>query len=88
MSLEQKLGQMSQPDIGLITKSGKTNEDAITKYFLGSLLIGGDGCPDNNGDLQTDNVDYLKATKENWKKLGDRLMSRTVDVALDGGQTA
>jgi hypothetical protein len=46
---------------------GRTNTELITKYNLGSLLVGGDGCPDNQGNLQiSDNPDYFKATMTNW----------------------
>lgn len=50
MSLDQKIGQTIQLDFyGLTTKSGTSNADAI-KYALGSILVGGNGCPDSNGN--------------------------------------
>ncbi len=46
MSLEQKVGQMSQPDQMFLQ-----NIDDIEKYHLGSLLSGGDSDPKSGNDL-------------------------------------
>ena len=46
MNLDQKIGQMIQADFQLVTENGQTNAAIAQKYFLGSLLIGGDGVPD------------------------------------------
>jgi beta-glucosidase len=43
MTLDEKIGQMTQPDVHAL----KDNAD-IKKYFLGSLLNGGGGGPTNN----------------------------------------
>ncbi len=51
MTIDQKIGQTIQLDFyGITGKNGTTSADAI-KLSLGSLLVGGDGCPDANGDL-------------------------------------
>ncbi len=42
MSLEQKIGQMTQPDIREITP------DDVRRYYIGSILNGGGGWPANN----------------------------------------
>jgi len=46
MSLDQKIGQTIQVDFySMVGKNGTTSADAI-KFALGSLLVGGNGCPD------------------------------------------
>jgi beta-glucosidase len=58
MSLDQKIGQTIQLDFyGLTSKTGTTSADAI-KFSLGSLLVGGNGCPDSNGNIL--DMDTLK----------------------------
>ena len=53
-----------QPDVGAITQNSKTNYAAVSTYFLGSLLVGGNGCPDDDGNLVED---YTKASMANWQ---------------------
>jgi beta-glucosidase len=77
MTVEQKIGQMIQADFDLVTEKGVTDTKVAEKYFLGSLLIGGDGVPNSDGNLI--NLDklsylaqvraYLNATKDNWLAL-------------------
>ena len=43
MTIEEKIGQMTQVDLNAI----KANPEDITKYFIGSLLCGGDTEPDD-----------------------------------------
>lgn len=51
MSLDQKIGQTIQVDFyAMVGKNGTTQTDAV-KLALGSLLVGGNGCPDENGNL-------------------------------------
>src|SRR6267378_1911641 len=64
LTLDQKIGQMTQPDQMFLH-----SEEDITKYHLGSLLSGGDSDPKSGNDLQswTDLYDHyqsvaLKAT--------------------------
>jgi beta-glucosidase len=58
MSLEQKVGQMTQPDQMFLE-----SEDDIAKYHLGSLLSGGDSDPKSGNDLKswTDLYDHYQS---------------------------
>lgn len=52
MTLEQKIGQCLQVDFyGINNKKTGTDPAEAIKYHLGSLLVGGDGTPDENGNL-------------------------------------
>jgi hypothetical protein len=55
MTLEQKIGQMTQPEIKTATP------DDVRKYYLGSVLNGGGSWPNNN----------KYATAADWVKLAD-----------------
>ena len=58
MNLQQKIGQTIQVSFDALTgKNGTTSADAI-KYALGSVLVGGNGCPDENGNMIA--LDLLK----------------------------
>ena len=58
MSLDEKIGQMVQVDLGAISKA-KTD---IQKYFIGSALSGGDSDPkDNTPQSWLDAVEELEA---------------------------
>ena len=51
MSVDQKIGQTIQVDFyAMANKNGTTSAEAV-KLALGSLLVGGNGCPDENGNL-------------------------------------
>jgi beta-glucosidase len=65
MTLDEKIGQMTQPDQSFL----KSDED-ITKYFLGSVLSGGDSDPKEGNSLQA------------WTNLVDRYMKRSMDTRL------
>lgn len=56
MTLEQKIGQMTQPEIKSITP------EEVTRYYIGSVLNGGGSWP--NGSKQ--------ASVQDWLKLADR----------------
>ena len=58
MTLEQKVGQMTQPDQMFLE-----SEDDIAKYHLGSLLSGGDSDPKSGNDLKswTDLYDHYQS---------------------------
>src|SRR5260370_40872238 len=58
LSLDQKIGQMTQPDQMFLH-----SEDDIVKYHLGSLLSGGDSDPKSGNDLQswTDLYDHYQS---------------------------
>jgi len=55
MTLEQKIGQMTQPEIKTATP------DDVRKYYLGSILNGGGSWPNNNKN----------ASPADWVKLAD-----------------
>lgn len=51
MTLDQKIGQTLQVDFGALTSKKGTDEQEAIKLHLGSLLVGGDGMPDANGNM-------------------------------------
>ena len=55
MTLEQKIGQMTQPDIRSVTP------DDVRRYYIGSILNGGGAWPSMN----------MHASIEDWLKLSD-----------------
>ena len=64
-----------------MTRDGKTDISIISEKFLGSVLIGGNGAPDSEGNLQPDGaVNYMDATMSNWQKLMYRIGNTTVQV--------
>src|SRR3569833_2694996 len=52
MTLEQKIGQMTQPDIRSITP------DEVRRYYIGSILNGGGAWPSMN--MHSSVADWLK----------------------------
>ncbi|MDI1325291.1 MAG: glycoside hydrolase family 3 protein [Brevundimonas sp.] len=56
MTLEQKIGQMTQPDVRYITP------DEVRQYYIGSVLNGGGAWPSMN----------KHATVDDWSDLADR----------------
>jgi len=68
MTLAQKIGQMTQPEIKSVTP------DDVRKYYLGSVLNGGGTWPDNN----------KRATAADWVALADRYhdASMATDMAV------
>ena len=82
MTLDEKVGQMTQPDQLFL----KSDQD-ITKYFLGSVLSGGDSDPKEGNSLEawTNLIDrYQKARARNapldpvalWGRRGARAQQR------------
>lgn len=66
MTLEEKIGQMMQPDIKMVTP------DDVTRYHLGSVLNGGSVGP--YGNLRAPAADWLKAADEYYDaSMRDRL---------------
>ncbi len=51
MTLDQMIGQTIQVDFGALTTKTSTDQSLAIKYHLGSVLIGGDGVPDSNGNI-------------------------------------
>jgi beta-glucosidase len=68
MTLEQKIGQMTQPSITAVTP-----ED-VRRYYIGSILNGGGGWPDNN----------KHASVEDWLRLSEAYYqaSMSTDMAV------
>tara|TARA_R110000787_G_scaffold25398_7_gene71533 strand:+ start:6622 stop:9216 length:2595 start_codon:yes stop_codon:yes gene_type:complete len=62
MSLEQKVGQVIQADIGSVTP------EQVQKYHLGSVLNGGNSAPNAN----------LRATPSEWLNLADAFWKASV----------
>jgi len=65
MTLEEKIGQMLQPDI-----KGVTPQD-VTQFHLGSILNGGDSGPNDN----------LRAPPQEWLATADRYYAASMNVA-------
>jgi len=65
MTLDEKIGQMTQPDQSFL----KSDED-IAKYFLGSVLSGGDSDPKDGNSLEA------------WTNLIDRYQKRALETRL------
>lgn len=65
MTLDEKVGQMTQPDQLFL----KSDED-IAKYFLGSVLSGGDSDPKDGNSLEA------------WTNLVDRYQKRALETRL------
>ena len=51
MTLDQKIGQVLQVDFGALGHDHITDDNIARNLYLGSLLIGGNGMPDENGNL-------------------------------------
>src|SRR5580658_220830 len=65
MTLDEKVGQMTQPDQLFL----KSDED-IAKYFLGSVLSGGDSDPKEGNSLEA------------WTNMVDRYQKRALETRL------
>ena len=65
MTLDEKVGQMTQPDQLFL----KSDED-IAKYYLGSVLSGGDSDPKEGNSLEA------------WTNLVDRYQKRALETRL------
>ena len=51
MTLEEKIGQMCQADVLQAMTDNKIDPSIVSKYNLGSLLVGGNCVPGPNGEL-------------------------------------
>ena len=65
MTLDEKVGQMTQPDQSFL----KSDSD-IVKYYLGSVLSGGDSDPKEGNSLEA------------WTNLVDRYQKRSLETRL------
>jgi len=91
MSLDQKIGQCLQVDFNAFNDKKGTDETLAVKYHLGSLLVGGDGMPDDNGNMviipQKEDQDrevYATSTLNKWKKLSSKFNYSISITASDG----
>ncbi|UGQ45971.1 glycoside hydrolase family 3 protein [Massilia endophytica] len=66
MTLEQKIGQMTQPEIKAATP------DDVRKYYLGSVLNGGGSWPNNN----------KYASPQDWVALADRYYEASMSTDM------
>jgi hypothetical protein len=51
MNVDQKIGQTVQLDFYAVSDKNGTDPVLASKWHLGSLLVGGNGAPDANGNL-------------------------------------
>jgi beta-glucosidase len=79
MSLDQKIGQTMQVNFNAFNTKKGTDETEAAKFHLGSLLIGGDGMPDENGNMivvpdkeDDDRKVYATSTVGKWQKLSQK----------------
>jgi beta-glucosidase len=68
MTLEEKVGQIIQPDIASVTP------EQVREYNLGSVLNGGGSSPDGN----------LRGTPESWLELADKFWDASTDTSDGG----
>ncbi|MCU4674053.1 glycoside hydrolase family 3 C-terminal domain-containing protein [Catenovulum sp. 2E275] len=68
MTLEQKVAQMIQPEIGYLSV------EQMRKYGFGSYLNGGNTAPYGN----------KLATPENWLAFADEMYQASIDASVDG----
>ena len=66
MTLEQKVGQMTQPDIRSVTP------DEVRRYYIGSILNGGGAWPDMN----------MHASVQDWLKLSDQFYQASMSTDM------
>ncbi|MCJ7815155.1 MAG: hypothetical protein MUP31_03790, partial [Xanthomonadales bacterium] len=68
MTLEEKIGQIMQADIGSVTP------EQVRQYNLGSVLNGGNSAPDND----------LRNTPDSWLALADEFWEASTDTSDGG----
>ena len=66
MTLEQKVGQMTQPDVRSVTP------DEVRRYYIGSILNGGGAWPDMN----------MHASVQDWLKLSDQFYQASMSTDM------
>ncbi|CAD8082812.1 unnamed protein product [Paramecium primaurelia] len=83
MSLAEKIGQTTQVDfVYLNDAQGKTQYEKIKEWNLGSLLVGGNGCPDNDGNISSSGT-CMNANNQLWKKVADLALAQGISVQVD-----
>jgi beta-glucosidase len=89
MDIDQKIGQIIQLTFNGITEKGVTDPQEALKYYLGSLLIGGNAAPTPDGNMaslasyleeERNKQIYMNASAANWKKLTDKFKDIGVSV--------
>ena len=81
MSLDQKIGQMTQGDVPQMSADNIIDPTQVQQYNLGSVLIGGNYIPSNNTLFYSNYLDlfaYPNATADNFQHLGDILFKPTI----------
>ena len=81
MNLDQKIGQMTQADAPQVMTNNTIDPSLISKYSLGSILVGGNAVPDGKGGVISDRFDipgFLNGTLANWQDMSQRLNISTV----------
>lgn len=91
MSLDQKIGQCLQVDFNAFNDKKGTDETLAAKLHLGSLLVGGDGMPDDQGNMviipekeDQDRDVYSKSTLNKWQKLSAKFNYSIAITTSDG----
>ncbi|CAD8172306.1 unnamed protein product [Paramecium pentaurelia] len=83
MSLAEKIGQTAQVDfIYLNDAQGKTQYHKIKEWNLGSLLVGGNGCPDDESNI-TSMGSCINANNSQWKKVADLALAQGISVIVN-----
>lgn len=89
MTLDQKIGQMTQGDIPQIAANHLIDPAKVQEYKLGSLLIGGNFVPGEDNfyyDNWLDLDSFPNATASNWLSLGSNIFLPT-EVKDENGET-
>ena len=95
MTLDQKIGQTIQLQFAAVTGKNGTDPTVASKLHLGSLLIGGNGAPDANGNLiNIPDMDeaktiaiYANATLDKWQKLSEKFNNISLEITTNEGKT-
>lgn len=95
MTLDQKIGQTVQLDLYALTNKNGTEPSLASKLHLGSVLVGGQGAPDINGNLvimpdmdETKTIAiYQNASMSNWQKLAEKFNNISMEVTTNEGKT-
>ena len=95
MTLDQKIGQTIQADFYSIASKNHTDLNLVTKHHFGSLLVGGDGCPDESGNMFIfNNQDepkiveiYANASLDKWQAFTSKFSNITEKVTTNSGKT-
>lgn len=95
MTVDQKIGQTVQLDLYSVVDKNGTDPTLALKWHLGSLLIGGNGVPDANGNLiilpdmdETKTIAYYaNATLDKWQKLTEKFKNVSMEITTNEGKT-